>query len=214
MCPLLDFANHSLSATNFNNSEYRQAGHPIPTMIAPDRGLHSGEQVYLLYGYHSNQTLFVEYGFTAPMSPLELSIDWHVTALFKQADNGNEKKALLEARGYWGNWTLHAEPAPAHPSYRLVPTLRLFHIHLSDENALQSWEATLNGELDEISVQNSEGVRQTLEQLCLELQEEANAHLLSPSIGISSGDSVRRLWVEQRDICAAIVQGISDGIEF
>ncbi|KAG8756245.1 hypothetical protein FRC14_003260 [Serendipita sp. 396] len=216
MCPLLDFANHSLGATNFNTSEFRRAGHPIPTMIAPKNGLRSEEQVYLLYGFHSNQTLFVEYGFTASISPPELSIDSRVVTRFGKTEGGAEKRALLEARGYWGDWTLHADPTPAHPSYRLIPALRLLHVSLQDQSALQRWEATVNGELDEISPQNSERMRNTLKELCLELQEEAAAHLSPLDALIEEGfsmASIQQLWLEQHDICTAIVQNISDGIE-
>jgi hypothetical protein len=71
-------------------------------MIAPPDGLHTGEEICLLYGHHSNEVLFSEYGFTDPNAPKELYIDEAVEELFRDSEEGQAKMALLQARGYWG----------------------------------------------------------------------------------------------------------------
>jgi hypothetical protein len=71
-------------------------------MIAPPDGLHTGEEICLLYGHHSNEVLFSEYGFTDPNAPKELCIDEAVEELFRDSEEGQAKMALLQARGYWG----------------------------------------------------------------------------------------------------------------
>jgi hypothetical protein len=103
MCPLLDFANHSFSAPNFNTPFHRRHGHPIPSMTAPEGGIRAGEQVFLLYGFHSNETSFTEYGFTDPDAPKEICIDQAIEKLFRDdAEDGAEKRSLLKNKGYWG----------------------------------------------------------------------------------------------------------------
>jgi hypothetical protein len=101
MCPILDFANYSLEATNFNSPTYRSQGHPIPTMVAPSKGLHKGEQVFLLYGYHSNETLFVEYGFTDEAAGSELCLDEDVEKLFLSNTLGTSLLNRLREKGYY-----------------------------------------------------------------------------------------------------------------
>jgi len=73
MCPILDFANHH---------PYRQNFVPAPTdadvwdvaptkklgddfkFVAVDNGaIDAGSELFLMYGHHSNRTLFTEYGF-------------------------------------------------------------------------------------------------------------------------------------------------------
>jgi hypothetical protein len=73
-------------------------------MIAPpEGGLKAGEQLFLLYGFHSNETSFTEYGFTDPGAPKEICIDEAIEKLFQDdISYGAEKQNLLETRGYWG----------------------------------------------------------------------------------------------------------------
>lgn len=237
MCPLLDFANHSLLAPNFNAQAYRQQGHPIPSMIAPpDRGLQAGEQIFLLYGFHSNETSFTEYGFTDPDAPTEIHIDQIVERLFEDAKDGAEKSRLLKERGYWGcvhlalivpvlisssDWTLHTEPPPAHPSYRLIPALRLFQLSMSDETMLRRWEHVIAGTLDEVSRANTELLRSTLATLCQQYHSESVAYL-TESISVQNLPepwqrqamaSIHLLWKEQRDVTALLMESIANGIE-
>lgn len=225
MCPLLDFANHSISAPNFNTPLHRRKGHPIPSMIAPpDRGLKAGDQIFLLYGHHSNETMFTEYGFTDMNAPSEICIDEAVEKLFEDAKDGAEKSRILRDRGYWGDWSLHANPAPAHPSYRLIPILRLLHISLRDEKVIRRWEQTVAGLLDEVSTTNTNSFRSTLTSLCQKYHSEAVNHLTRSNQieGLSGARShqpmaaINRdlLWREQRDVTALVMESIDSGIEF
>ena len=72
-------------------------------MTAPEGGIRAGGQVFLLYGFHSNETSFTEYGFTDPDAPKEICIDQTIEKLFQDdAEDGAEKRSLLKKRGYWG----------------------------------------------------------------------------------------------------------------
>ena len=72
-------------------------------MTAPEGGIRAGRQVFLLYGFHSNETSFIEYGFTDPDAPKDIRIDQTVEKLFQDdAEDGAEKRSLLKKREYWG----------------------------------------------------------------------------------------------------------------
>jgi len=55
-----------------------------------------------LYGFHSNETSFVEYGFVDPDASKQICVDELVERLFREAaEDGTEKRNLLETKGYW-----------------------------------------------------------------------------------------------------------------
>lgn len=207
----------------------------------PDRGLHKGEEIFLLYGHHSNQDLFVEYGFIDPTSPKEICIDDAVFALFEKAEYGEEKKYLLQARGYLGyvkrfsmplspytehvtlsNWTLHANPLPAHPSYRLIPALRLLVIPWKDTDQLRNWESMVSGVSDEVSTKNTRMAQDVLNTICSRLHSDslrALSALESCSYAVeewqvNSAHFVQRLWEETRDVSLATGESIASGVVF
>ncbi|CAG7849029.1 SubName: Full=Uncharacterized protein {ECO:0000313/EMBL:CCA67122.1} [Serendipita indica DSM 11827] len=213
LCPLLDFANHSFSATNFNSSYYRKNGHPIPTMLAPAKGLQAGEQLFLLYGFHSNPTLFTEYGFTDEHAPKEIQIDQAIEDLFQRDDEGKEKRELLESHGYWGDWTLHLDPPPVSPSYRLNPTLSLLQIHLKDNEQLRQWQQVLAGYAERVSVDNSRRSASTLREICTVYKIQAESHLghvqdNENEAPIFDLRSTRRLWLEQLEITTLMLDAL------
>ncbi|EPQ32320.1 uncharacterized protein PFL1_00516 [Pseudozyma flocculosa PF-1] len=122
------------------------------------KGMRKGDECLITYGAHSNASLLSEYGFVLPgVCPsdeedarpredegaasdgatwkgnryCEVSVDAEVERLFdEQGEAGQRKMELLQDRGYWGDYTLHPHPAPAHPSHRLVPALRLLALRL------------------------------------------------------------------------------------
>jgi hypothetical protein len=103
LCPLLDYANHSFTAPNVNTARLRERGYPIPTFLSPpDLTLEQGEQIFLYYGSHPRCTLFTEYGFVDVGAPIEVSVDDLIEWLFENAEDGSEKRKLLEGHGYWG----------------------------------------------------------------------------------------------------------------
>lgn len=71
-------------------------------MIAPPDGLRAEEEIHLLYGCHSNEVLFSEYGFVDHEAPNEIAVDAEMESLFHTSKDGEAKKAVLETRGYWG----------------------------------------------------------------------------------------------------------------
>lgn len=107
-----------------------------------------GDECCITYGPHSNEKLLSEYGFVlsprlhyrddaaeAPSQSegrwcgsryVDVLMDQEVEALLAaQGSSGQDKIELLQNRGYWGEFTIHPYPEPAHPSHRLIPALRL-----------------------------------------------------------------------------------------
>lgn len=106
-------------------------------------------------------------------------IDTLVTRLLSSAstqtstdcfDLSDLKSAILSHHGYKDDYTLHSHPAPATPSYRLLPALRLVHAHVKkesldaylkdpyypadsyDDEALAIWLRVVNGEEEPVSL--------------------------------------------------------------
>lgn len=119
------------------------------------------------------------------------------------------------------DWTLHTEPSPPHPSYRLVPALRLLHVPFEDQAAFQKWEATVIGTADDISPRNTQQVRKTLCDLCSRAEKEAIQWLETSfeqefSMDIDQLDawrSIKFLWEQQRDISALVRDSILSGLD-
>ena len=86
-------------------------------------------------------------------------------------------------------WTLHSAPAPAHPSYRLITALRLYHAfpagagklesNTDSEATLDMWRGVVNGERASVSDENEALCRETLFQLCQKIEEEAARRIAS-----------------------------------
>ncbi|KAN0060838.1 hypothetical protein ACQY0O_007497 [Thecaphora frezii] len=154
MAPLLDMANHtSLAAVEckvrYDVKKGLELYAPPASARSPamgTRGLRKGDECFITYGAHSNAALLAEYGFVLPPSSeegeegeecmanryCEVAVDQEVEGLFEeQGQQGRRKMELLRERGYWSDFTLHPTPSPAHPSYRLVPALRLLAIPLA-----------------------------------------------------------------------------------
>lgn len=122
LCPILDFANHTDSLP----TTWPQAGKCDLWNIAPRPGKgddfvllapstltsKEGDELFLRYGAHTNQFLFVEYGFVNP-APLgstssentygSIDISPIVEDLFRaRGSTGRQMRAVLEEEGYWG----------------------------------------------------------------------------------------------------------------
>jgi hypothetical protein len=82
-------------------------------LLSPNLPSHKGDELFLRYGAHTNQFLFVEYGFVNP-APLSLDssqentygsidISADVEGLFCSLGSvGEQMRAALEEEGYWG----------------------------------------------------------------------------------------------------------------
>ncbi|EST04779.1 hypothetical protein PSEUBRA_006076 [Kalmanozyma brasiliensis GHG001] len=146
LAPMLDMANHTSDPARECKVGYLPDGGL--QMYAPDvpQGrspsvTKEGDECFITYGAHSNESLLSEYGFVLPrdLSPdqqwqgsryVDVLVDPEVEDLLnRQGEEGEEKIELLQNRGYWGEFTLHPYPEP-HPSHRLVPALRLAALNL------------------------------------------------------------------------------------
>lgn len=126
------------------------------------------------------------------------------------------------------NYTLHKDPAPAHPSYRLLVALRLYHTSptsasasIDGENTVANWRDMLDGFISVVSDSNEALVFGTLRSLCatVETEVEAGLGLLAKIEGEgdlwdSAKKDVESLWESSRSIAKAVVQSLDDEIEF
>lgn len=123
------------------------------------------------------------------------------------------------------DFTLHLEPAPAHPSYRLLAALRLLHLPLSK---LTAWRDVLLGYSPSVSAANEESTNASLLALCDAVLADARkgrekigkivaeAEIDAADLGEWEGalDSVRKLWEGQEDIAKGVRESVFDGVEF
>ncbi|SPO27391.1 related to RKM2 - ribosomal protein lysine methyltransferase [Ustilago trichophora] len=154
LAPMLDMANHTPDPALECKVRYASDGGlelcgPISD-VSPS-GLKGGDECFITYGPHSNQSLLCEYGFVLPPQLefaaegddggngarwkgsryVDVLMDQEIETMLKAQGKGGEAKIeLLQNRGYWGEFTIHPYPEPAHPSHRLIPALRLAALDL------------------------------------------------------------------------------------
>lgn len=214
LAPLLDMANHTMDRSR--ECKVRHLPTKALQLSAPARNaqirssastttkttMASDSEVLISYGPHSNGFLLSEYGFTLPNNALdadtwhgnpyaEVQVDHIIQALLdEQGDQGTFKKQVLDQEGYWGEYTIHPHPAPAHPSYRLVLAMRLIALDLSgqkesersaaasrSDKRLQSWRQNVQGICDDLGPQNETSVRSLLaERICNAVVTDAKHH--------------------------------------
>ncbi|TKY86198.1 hypothetical protein EX895_005023 [Sporisorium graminicola] len=158
LAPMLDMANHTSDpsfeckvryAADGGLEMYAPSGSDAETCVAVP-----GDECFITYGPHSNENLLSEYGFVLPAQLefgrdqaaddeltwrgsryVDVLMDEQVESLFKaQGADGEAKIELLQNRGYWGEFTAHPYPEPAHPSHRLIPALRLAALDLGSSS--------------------------------------------------------------------------------
>lgn len=159
LAPLLDMANHSASPRLESKVQYdARDGLELRAPRSPGgtAGLRCGDEVCITYGPHSNAMLLAEYGFVLPRDVRAaaewdaadgashetawrgnrycgIDVDDEVAQLFaEQGAVGMWKIDLMESAAYWGDFTMHPEPAPAHPSHRLHLALRLLCMYIEE----------------------------------------------------------------------------------
>ena len=207
LAPLLDMANH----TKHPKKECRVRFSLMDglELYAPlESPLLEGEEVCITYGLHDNATLLTEYGFVLPYHVGEddqqiqanqwlgnphagVWLDEAVEHMVQsQGEAGAWKRTLLQQAGYWGDYTMHPCPAPAHPSHRLHTALRLLcmdvdfhaqehgglHARLSTNPRTQSaytpqdaervWRLVMQGRREQVSASNEQSVRDMVISLC------------------------------------------------
>lgn len=251
LCPILDFANHNWCRSHIQPVSNPDTRITLPNAKIPFRFLATehiteveiDEEVCLRYGGHSNQNLFVEYGFVngasnenmeSGMYPAEVDVQAIVVPMFEARGTiGSWMQTTLENEGYWGDWILSTSPSPAAPSFRLITALRLFavgsemsRVPTSDEeDALcQPWRDTLRGNSETISLANEAKWRATLAIICDLIAKEANIGLertldFKPNQQGRSWsrwmrDNIALLWSEQITVARAVLQSLRDEIAF
>lgn len=156
LAPMLDMANHTPDPAleckvNYTADRGLELCAPsAEQQTLPERKAYvgtEGDECFITYGPHSNECLLSEYGFVLPAELhftgettsgswkgsryVDVLFDKEVEALLVAQDKEGEAKIeLLQNRGYWGEFTVHPYPEPAHPSHRLIPALRLAALDL------------------------------------------------------------------------------------
>ena len=124
LCPILDFSNHDWRHSHVRPVFSSRIWSTRPKAEVPFQFLATenleemevGKEICLRYGGHSNQRLFVEYGFVNTVSnedmesgtyPAEADVQAIVIDLFeRQGAVGLWMRRILENEGYWG-WVSH-----------------------------------------------------------------------------------------------------------
>lgn len=126
------------------------------------------------------------------------------------------------------DWTIHSSSPSAHPSFRLITTLRLFRlltpesedrgVAVSDDE-LQKWRGTLLGTRESISPENECKWRTTLLDLCLDFVDEAQKGLLQFSdqpgkVKTDIEGRIEMLWIEELCVAQAVAESVRRGTQF
>ena len=129
------------------------------------------------------------------------------------------------------DWTLHTTPATAYPSYRLITTLRLYHIFSDDVNTVppesdqmvDTWRDVTLGKRDAISQENESRWRSTLECLCNDVIQDAKRGLIKVrDIQVDQENGweefgkifIEMLWREEMDVGCAVLKSLEEGVDF
>ena len=132
------------------------------------------------------------------------------------------------------DWAMHSDPAPAHPSYRLITTLRLYHLFplSSDtippnaEEKLEDWRNTTFGKQDIISEANEALWRATLTGICKNIIQDAQIGMMSigkidigdvptlPEWAGSVKSFVEMLRKEEYDVCKLVIESLEKNEQF
>ncbi|THH11579.1 hypothetical protein EW146_g7986 [Bondarzewia mesenterica] len=228
LCPVFDFANHKWTAptmrvapsdVDVRNFVVRDVGSNL-TCVTCCEDVVEDKELYLTYGEHPNRTLFVEYGFINEVSEHEFVSGAYAGEV--------DVQDIVEDI----DWTMHSAPQPAHPSYRLITALRLYHIVPADshdvpsdnDTILNPWSDTLSGRKDVISDENEAAWRSTLLNISNTVAKRAEASMASmagmpmekeqPEWYEWMLHNIRMLWWEERYVAMAVADSVRNGVEF
>jgi hypothetical protein len=140
------------------------------------------------------------------------------------------------------DYTLHPSPAPAHPSHRLVPALRLLalpELPASLENtqhtayphtraapppapaspaadALRAWDATLLGLRERVDAANETAARALLRRICEEFDADGRARLArldaQPPEMPAARQMIRALAHEELRVVRRVLSALDDEV--
>lgn len=137
---------------------------------------------------------------------------------------------------------MHTHPAPAQPSHRLLPALRLLHTPIPAKTvdayveqpyfpaqsyslALADWLETITGMKESMSDDIEERVKNSLLELCRLVEQDAEEGLLNLETKRSrlrestdgsneSLDAVKRLWESQQRVGRLVASSVQAGTAF
>jgi hypothetical protein len=87
---------------------------------------------------------------------------------------------------------------------------------------VRRWEQTVTGTLEEISPENTKGLRSILTGICGRYHFEADQYLVQNESSENFSElwqrqamvSIKLLWKQQRQVAALVTESISHGIDF
>ena len=128
------------------------------------------------------------------------------------------------------DWTLHSWPPPAHPSYRLITALRLYHLFpmsvndlpLDLDGAIRPWRDTLLGKQEIISEENESAWKETLLAICRSVTDDATTGIIDCNAkSWTKGtwvdlmkENIEALWNEELFTATAVSESINQGVTF
>ncbi|KAF8503575.1 hypothetical protein F5888DRAFT_1606276, partial [Russula emetica] len=247
LCPVFDFANHvwmhpTMEPVRAAGSGILQLGRRSPpdrggstdlVCVSCEKGIARDQEVTLSYGWHSNRTLFVEYGFANAITseelmsgayPGEVSVQDIVTTwLDCRGETGSFVKRTLEMEGYWGDWTIHSSPLPTHACFRLITALRLYHslpasvrVWSEEEMAAASrrWRDTILGHEEEVSEENERACEESVGKICEVVIKRAERGTEAVKEAMRTGSeeryrnvlaAIKMLWIEEQAVAKAML---------
>jgi len=204
-----------------------------------DKGVGRDQEVTLRYGWHPNRTLFVEYGFVNTITPEELMSGAYPGEVNVQdivpglsgcrGETESFVERTLDTEGYWGNWTMHCSPLPAHASFRLITALRLYHcpsagagVGVQSETeteeemtaASRRWRDTILGYEDEVSEDNERACEESIREICEVIIKRAESGIEAVKEDMKTEGkewyrralmSVETLWLEELTVGKAML---------
>ncbi|SCV69285.1 BQ2448_2305 [Microbotryum intermedium] len=182
LCPIIDMINHRSSRTTQPQGRFSSFSFSSPPVASTsEESYRQGDELVFSYGAHANALLMAEYGFSLGVTNPDnnnLDVSAYIEQLLLDDPQGSVKRDLLEAEGYWGDWTIQVDSnfsdETSYPSFRTLIALRLLHIERLDREtaALQSWHDVISGLLDVVSARNEAQVEHSLLHIVSRVDDE------------------------------------------
>lgn len=187
--PVADLFNHSPDGCTVS---YSYQGFTITTTKPASKG----EELFIRYGFHSNDFLLTEYGFILESNTSDsVCLDEYIKPLLNK-----EKKSMLDGRGYWGRYMLGRDGA----CYRTQIALRTLVLRESQ------WLMVLDGlrgedvDQDAVNAILLKALRQYLKDI-----EVVKARVNDASTGDITRNTLRDRWQQIQDLIEATVKELS-----
>lgn len=200
LAPYLDFLNHSTDVevdAKFNKVTRRYE-------IYTKTPYKKGQQVFISYGPHSNDTLFLEYGFTVKHNP-HSTVQMDDVLKLVASDNTEKKSSILRNCGLEQNLLCTVEGM----SWRLMTALRIWNMSHSE---LIQWPTVLKGE--PVSKANEAQCTKQLTQFCHSQLSQIEASIKTLSLHTRSPlkSSCFTLYSEYKQIIQTTLSQLRDTI--